>query len=58
MLAARACLARAARLGAYDAVYAALALHRGASLLTLDLELRANLSEVFPQLTFAVPPAE
>ena len=42
-------IARAARLRAYDAVYAALALERGAALLTLDRELCAKLDGAFPE---------
>jgi predicted nucleic acid-binding protein len=43
-------VARLARLRAYDAVYAALALERGAAFLTLDVEVRSKLSRAFPEL--------
>jgi len=42
-------VARTARVRAYDAVYAALALSRDAVLLTLDEDLRRRLSEVHPE---------
>ncbi|HEX7678481.1 MAG TPA: PIN domain-containing protein, partial [Thermoanaerobaculia bacterium] len=48
-------VARAARLRAYDAIYAALALDRGAALLTLDLELRSKMSAAFPQVSLVAP---
>jgi predicted nucleic acid-binding protein len=46
---------RAARVRAYDALYAALALSRSAALLTLDLELRSKISAAFPQLSLPLP---
>jgi predicted nucleic acid-binding protein len=48
-------VARAARLRAYDAVYVALALNRGDSLLTLDQDVRSKIAEVFPSLSLVVP---
>jgi predicted nucleic acid-binding protein len=48
-------VARAARLRAYDAIYAALALERNAALLTLDGEVSAKLSEVYPELRLITP---
>lgn len=48
-------VAQAARLRAYDAVYVALALDRGAALWTLDLELRSKMSAVFPQVSLGAP---
>lgn len=50
-------VARAARLRAYDAIYAALALERDAALLTLDAEVSTRLSEVYPELRLLAPPA-
>lgn len=49
-------MARAARLRAYDAVYAALALERSAALLTLDGALCAGLKEAYPNLQVITPP--
>jgi predicted nucleic acid-binding protein len=46
---------RAARVRAYDALYAALALSRSAALLTLDVELRSKISAAFPQLSLPLP---
>jgi predicted nucleic acid-binding protein len=43
-------VARAARLRAYDALYAALALERGCPLLTLDGDVARRLGKVFPDL--------
>lgn len=48
-------VARAARLQAYDAIYAALALEHDASLLTLDGEVSAKLSQVYPELRLIAP---
>ncbi len=50
-------VARAAHLRAYDAVYAALALDRGAQLMTLDGEVRSRLLGAFPDILLASPPA-
>jgi predicted nucleic acid-binding protein len=46
---------RAARVGANDALYAALALSRSAALLTLDVERRSKISAAFPQLSLPLP---
>lgn len=43
-------IAREARLRAYDSVYAALAMERGAALLTLDVDVSVKLTATFPQL--------
>jgi len=43
-------VARTARLRAYDAVYAALALDRSAALMMLDVDLRSKVSLAFPHL--------
>ena len=43
-------VARIARLRAYDAMYVALALNRGAVLLTLDSEVRSKMAEAFPNV--------
>ena len=48
-------VARAARLRAFDAIYAALALERNAALLILDGNVSAKLSEVYPQLRLIGP---
>jgi predicted nucleic acid-binding protein len=48
-------VARAARLRAYDAVYAALALERGAVLLTLDREVCSKLDGAFPEALLVTP---
>jgi predicted nucleic acid-binding protein len=43
-------VARTARLRAYDSVYVALALGRGAALYTLDAEARTKIAQAFPRL--------
>lgn len=43
-------VARTARLRAYDSIYVALAMDRGATLLTLDAELRTKAALAFPEL--------
>ena len=48
-------VARAARLRAFDAIYAALALERNAALLILDGHVSAKLSEVYPELRLIGP---
>jgi predicted nucleic acid-binding protein len=48
-------VARAARLRAYDAVYAALALERKAVLITLDRELCSKLDGAFPEAVLVTP---
>jgi predicted nucleic acid-binding protein len=48
-------MARVARLRAYDAIYAALALGHGAALWTLDVELRSKMSVSFPQVRVVLP---
>jgi predicted nucleic acid-binding protein len=48
-------VARTAGLRAYDSVYAALALERGASLYTLDAEVRSRMTDTFPKLKLVVP---
>ena len=48
-------VARAARLRAFDAIYAALALERNAALLILDGNVSAKLSEVYPELRLIGP---
>jgi len=48
-------VARAARLRAYDAVYAALALEQKAALLTLDRELCSRLDAAFPEAVLVTP---
>lgn len=48
-------VARVARLRAYDAIYAALALERGAALLTLDKEVCAKLDGAFPEAILVTP---
>lgn len=50
-----AAVARAARLRAYDAVYAALALESGGALLTLDRELCSKLDGAFPEAMLITP---
>lgn len=49
-------VARAARLRAYDAIYAALALDRKAAFLTLDTAVRSQLSEAYPELRLSPAP--
>jgi predicted nucleic acid-binding protein len=48
-------VARTARLRAYDAVYAALALNREAALFTMDDEVRSKTTEAFPDLRLVAP---
>jgi len=48
-------VARTGRLRAYDAVYAALALDRKASLFTLDSDVRSRISVAFPSLSLVTP---
>jgi predicted nucleic acid-binding protein len=48
-------VARVARLRAYDAVYVALALNRGALLYTLDAEVRSKMTEAFPDIILVAP---
>ncbi len=47
-------VARTARLRAYDAVYAALALAQGAVLMTLDAEVCSRLNPAFPEIVFVI----
>lgn len=48
-------VARAARLRAYDAVYAALALERSAALVTLDGDVCSRLMATFPDVMLVTP---
>jgi predicted nucleic acid-binding protein len=48
-------VARSARLRAYDAVYAAVALERRASLVTLDGDVCSRLTAAFPELVLVTP---
>lgn len=50
-------VARTAKLRAYDAVYAALALSSDAALLTLDSEMSSRLARAFPKAKIALPGA-
>jgi predicted nucleic acid-binding protein len=49
-------IARQARVRAYDAVYAALALEREASLMTLDVDVCVKLRAAFPEVALVALP--
>jgi predicted nucleic acid-binding protein len=53
LIARAADVVRVARVRAYDAIYVALALSRGATLFTLDQDVRTRVTSAFPELSMA-----